>query len=317
MIRIIAITKNLNVIHDLPIYDLLKENILWYWMDFNNPSEQETSLLNTYFHFHSLAIEDCVLSLNSPKLDYYDNYNFFILNALTKNTLDPVEISLFVGTKYIVSYHSTNSNELDKVFELSKTDNQNLNKGPSYIAHQILDEIVDSFFPVINKIENKLDEIENNIKRKTIRTLMDEIFDMRSDLLKLRRLVNSMRDLLYIILNSEHLIGFHEHKFYFSDIHDHLVKLSSMVDSNREMTSDMRDNYLSVNSTRMNRHMMVLTVISSIFIPLTFIVGVYGMNFSYMPELTFKYGYFIILLIMAIIAIEMFLWFKRRGWFDV
>jgi magnesium transporter len=120
---------------------------------------------------------------------------------------------------------------------------------------------------------------------------MDEIFDMRSDLLKLRRIVNSMRDLLYKILHSEHLIGFHEHKFYFSDIHDHLVKLSYMVDSNREMTSDMRDNYLSVNST--------------------------SMNFNYMPELTFKYGYFIILLIMAIIAIEMFLWFKRRGWFDV
>ena len=317
MIRIIAITKKLNVIYDLPITDLLKENILWYWMDFNNPSEQEISLLNTYFHFHGLAIEDCVLSLNSPKLDYYDNYNFFMLNALTENTLDPVEVSLFVGTKYIVSYHSTNSDELDKVFEFSKTDKQNWNKGPSYIAHQILDEIVDSFFPVINKIENKLDEIENNVKRKPIRILMDEIFDMRSDLLKLRRLVNSTRDLLYKILNSEHLIGFHEHKFYFSDIHDHLVKLSSMVDSNREMTSDMRDNCLSVNSTRMNRHMMVLTVISSIFIPLTFIVGVYGMNFNYMPELTFRYGYFITLLIMAIIAIEMFLWFKRRGWFDI
>jgi len=317
LIRIIAITKKLNVIYDLPITDLLKENILWYWMDFNNPSEQEISLLNTYFHFHGLAIEDCVLSLNSPKLDYYDNYNFFMLNALTENTLDPVEVSLFVGTKYIVSYHSTNSDELDKVFEFSKTDKQNWNKGPSYIAHQILDEIVDSFFPVINKIENKLDEIENNVKRKPIRILMDEIFDMRSDLLKLRRLVNSTRDLLYKILNSEHLIGFHEHKFYFSDIHDHLVKLSSMVDSNREMTSDMRDNYLSVNSTRMNRHMMVLTVISSIFIPLTFIVGVYGMNFNYMPELTFRYGYFITLLIMAIIAIEMFLWFKRRGWFDI
>jgi magnesium transporter len=317
LIRIIAITKDLNAIYDLPLADLAKENILWYWMDFNNPSEEEIPLLNTYFHFHGLAIEDCVFSLNRPKLDYYDRYNFFILNALTENTLDPVEVSLFVGTKYIVSYHSTNSNELDKVFESSKTDKQNWNKGPSYIAHQILDEIVDSFFPAINKIENKLSEIESNIKRKPIHILMDEIFNMRSDLLKLRRIVNSMRDLLYKVLHSEQLIGFHEHKFYFSDIHDHLVKLSYMVDSNREITSDMRDNYLSINSTRMNRHMMVLTVISSIFIPLTFIVGVYGMNFNYMPELTFKYGYFIILLIMAIIAIEMFLWFKRRGWFDV
>ncbi len=146
---------------------------------------------------------------------------------------------------------------------------------------------------------------------------MDEIFEIRSDLLKLRRIVNSMRDLLYRILNSERLIGFHEHKLYFSDIHDHLIKLSDMVASNREMTSDMRDNYLSINSTRMNKNMMVLTVITSIFIPLTFIVGVYGMNFQNMPELSSKYGYFVVLLIMAIIAIEMFLWFKRKGWFDM
>ena len=107
------------------------------------------------------------------------------------------------------------------------------------------------------------------------------------------------------------------HKLYFSDIHDHLIKLSDMIASDRELTSDMRDNYLSINSSRMNKHMMVLTVISSIFIPLTFIVGVYGMNFENMPELTWKYGYFIILLFMAFIAIEMFLWFKRKGWFNM
>jgi len=146
---------------------------------------------------------------------------------------------------------------------------------------------------------------------------MDEIFDIRSDLLNLRKTINSMRNLLYRIINSERLIGFHEHKLYFSDIHDHLIKLSDMIASDRELTSDMRDNYLSINSSRLNKHMVVLTVISSIFIPLTFVVGVYGMNFQNMPELTWKYGYFIILIIMAFIAIKMFLWFKRKGWFDM
>ena len=317
MIRAIAITKDLKLICDLPLEALSKDTIMWYWVDFNNPSKEEISLLDTYFHFHHLSIEDCVFSFNSPKLDYYDDYNFFVFNALNQTTLDPVEISLFVGNNYIVSYHSTELNELDEAWQRAKTDEKNWDKGPSYIAHQILDNIVDYFFPAINKIQDKLDEIENNVKKNPIRTLMDEIFGLRSDLLKLRRTVNSMRDLLYRILNSDRLIGFHEHKLYFSDIHDHLVKLSDMVASNREMTSDIRDNYLSINSTRMNKNMMVLTVISSIFIPLTFIVGIYGMNFEIMPELTWKYGYFVVMAIMAIIAIQMFLWFKRKGWFNM
>jgi magnesium transporter len=317
LIRIIAITKDLTPIYDLPLDDLSKETILWYWMDFNNPSQEETNLLDTYFHFHHLSIEDCVFLFNSPKLDYYDKYNYLVLNALTKDTLTPLEVSLFVGNNYIVSYHDAELNELDEAWTRAKTNEKNWNKGPSYIAHQVLDEIVDSFFPAINKIENKLAEIENNDKRKPTKDLINEIFEMRSDLLKLRRIVTSMRDLLYRILNSQRLEGFNEHKLYFSDIHDHLVKLSYMVDSNREMTSDMRDNYLSINSTRMNRHMMILTVITSVFIPLTFIVGVYGMNFENMPELTWKYGYFIILILMAIIAIEMLLWFRRKGWFHI
>lgn len=317
MIRVIAITKDLKPVYDLPLDSLSTQNIMWYWMDFNNPSEEEISLLETHFHFHQLSIEDCVFSFNSPKLDYYDNYNYFVLNAIDPETLDPVEVSIFVGNKFIVSYHNTELNEIDEAFDRAKISKKHWDKGPSYIAHQILDKIVDSIFPAINKIEDKLDEIENNVGRKHIRILMDEVFAIRSDLLKLRRTVNSMRDLLYRVINSERLIGFHQHKLYFSDIHDHLVKLSDMVASNREMTSDMRDNYLSINSTRMNRHTMLLTVVTTIFIPLTFIVGIYGMNFNNMPELTSEYGYFVILLIMAIIAIEMFLWFKRKGWFDM
>ena len=317
MIRTIAITKDLKAIYDLPLDKLTKVNIMWYWMDFVDPSQEEISLLDSHFHFHNLAIEDCVFSLNSPKLDYYDSYNFFVLNSLAKNTLDPVEVSLFVGKNYIVSYHNEQLDELDEAWERARANKKNWEKGPSYIAHQILDKIVDSFFPAVSEIENNLAKIETNVNKEPIRILMDEIFEARSDLLKLRRIVNSMRDLLYRILNSERLIGFHEHKLYFSDIHDHLIKLSDMVASNRAMTSDIRDNYLSMNSTRMNKNMMVLTVITSIFIPLTFIVGVYGMNFQNMPELNSKYGYFVVLLIMVVIAVEMFLWFKRKGWFDV
>ena len=232
-------------------------------------------------------------------------------------TLDPIEVSLFVGSNYIVSYHNAELKEIEEAWERVKINEKSFCKGPAYIAHQILDNIVDYYFPAINTIDDRLNKIEIHGMKKPVHKLMDEVFEIRSDLLKLRKVVNSMRDLLYRILNSERLEDFNEHKLYFSDIHDHLIKLSDMIASNREMTSDMRDNYLSINSSRMNKHMMVLTVMTSIFIPLTFIVGVYGMNFKYMPALEWKYGYHTVWLFMVIIAIEMFLWFKRKGWFDI
>ena len=126
-----------------------------------------------------------------------------------------------------------------------------------------------------------------------------------------------MKELLYRILNSEHLQDFRNSKKYFNDIYDHLLKLSDIIESNREMTADMRDSYLSINSHQMNKIMTILTIITSIFIPLTFVVGIYGMNFDFMPELRWKYGYFIILSVMAVGGIFMFLWFKIKGWLNI
>ena len=132
--------------------------------------------------------------------------------------------------------------------------------------------------------------------------LLFELFEIRSMLLKLRHTVDPMRDLLYRMLNSSRLIGFADRKAYFSDIYDHLLKLSDIVTANREVTADIRDSYLSLNSHLTNNVMKFLTIMTSIFAPLTFIAGVYGMNFEHMPELTWKYGYFLALGIMAIIA---------------
>lgn len=317
LIRILGITEGLEALYDLSLEELSREDIIWYWVDFSSPSEDENMFLKSYFHFHHLAVEDCVHSMNSPKLDFFDGYNFFILNSLEEVSLNPKEVSFFLGKNYIVSYHGDLCNEIDDAWERVKGTKEHWGKGPVYVAHQIVDKIVDKFFPAVYKIEDRLNVLEDNGNNLSIHDLIDEIFDIRKDLLKLRRIVNSMRDLLYRILNSERLHGFEEHNMYFSDIHDHLIKLSVMVDSSRDMTADMRDSYLSLNSAHMNKNMMILTVMTTIFIPLTFIVGVYGMNFEHMPELGAKYGYFIVLGGMAAIGFGMFAWFKRKGWFDV
>lgn len=316
MLRIFAIDKNFQERKNLALKDIKKSNLAWYWVDFHKPTENEIKLLSSYFKFHHLAIEDCIHSINKPKLDYYEGYNFFILNALNKKDLTPIEVSMFVGENFIVSYHDVDLLEMDEAFNRVKSTPNHWDKGPAYVSHQILDEIVDQFFPAISDIEDALDKIDNNSENKSIHKLIDEVFAIRSDLLKLRRVIYSMRDLLYRILNSERLNTFSDYRIYFSDVYDHLLKLSEMVEASRDMTSDIRDSYISINSNRMNTNMMMLTVITSIFAPITFIAGVYGMNFKYMPELDWKYGYFAALGVMGIISVFMYLWFKRKGWFD-
>lgn len=316
MIRTLAITVDRKLRRDLTYKELIMEDIGWFWIDFDRPDEKEVEMLSKDLHFHPLSIEDCLQRLQRPKFDHYEGYNFFVLNSLNQKSFEPEEVGVFVGANYIVSVHTNSMSEVEESWNKAVSNPAIWEKGHTYVLYLLLDKIVDQFFPAAEGIEDHLDELDVNLKGKPISRMMDEVFDIRAQLLTLRRIVNSMRDLIYRILNSERLSGFKEYKLYLSDIYDHLLKLCDMIESSRDMTTDMRDSYMSMNSNRMNKNMMVLTVISTIFMPLTFIVGIYGMNFNFMPELNWKYGYFAILGVMLVIGIWMFFWFKRKGWFD-
>jgi magnesium transporter len=317
MIHTLAITKDLQLKKDLPLNELDGANIKWYWVDFDSSDESESALLDTHFHFHHLAIEDCLHFLQRPKLDFYDNYNFFVLHALNNDGLTPSEVDLFVGNNFIVSYHKTHLEEIEEVRLKINTTENSWGDGSIYVFYQILDKLVDHCFPAMYRLEDQIDAIDDNVKGASLRKLLDRTFEVRSDLLRLRRIITQMRDLSYRILSSDHLKDIKEKHIYFSDVYDHLLRLTEMIESSLALTSELRDSYLSVNSHKMNKIMMLLTVVTTIFIPLTFIVGVYGMNFKYMPELDLKYGYFIVLGIMLLIGFFMFTWFKRKGWFDL
>ncbi len=287
----------------------------WYWVDFAGPSEQEINLLHTFFHFHPLAIEDCMHDLQRPKLDYYEDHTFFVFHSLGTN-IDKHEIDVFLGDHFIVTYHKEPSEIIQAVESMLKRSQTHQDKDEYYVLYQLLDKVVDHYFPIVYEIEDHINEIEDNTKKLSMEELLEQLFDRRGELLKLRQTVHPMRDLLYRMLNTHHLEKVHQRKEYFTDIYDHLLKVAEMIASNREMTQDIRDSYLSLNSHQTNRTMQILTVISVIFMPLTFIVGVYGMNFMFMPELNEKYGYFFVWGIMITMAVGMFIWFKRKGWFD-
>ncbi|MCM3672791.1 magnesium/cobalt transporter CorA [Peribacillus simplex] len=316
MIRTCAITFNQEVSFGLPLTEMNNPDIEWYWVDFSNPTNKEIELLSNHFHFHPLAIEDCLDDFNQrPKMDFYEGYQFLVIHALREKVFKAVELDMFVGEKWIVSFHKEDMLELEKVWE-EIAGNKMLKQSPFFLMHRIIDRIVDEFFPPVYKIESELGSIEENTENDTINELMDQLFDLRTDMSRLRRTILPMRDLLYRMISSDRLKYLKDQHLYFNDVYDHLLKLTEMLESYRDFSSDIRDSYLSVNSNNMNSTMMTLTVITTIFMPLTFIVGVYGMNFEYMPELNWHYGYFLILGMMGGIALMMFLFFVKKGWLN-
>lgn len=315
MISVLAETLESQILIDVPLEDLQRSDFKWYWVNIECPSADEVELLRTYFKFNPLAIEDCLEGLERPKVDYYETYNFFILHAINQNSKEPVELDLFVSEKYIVSFCKEKLEAIESIYQKILNQDNKTPLNPTFITYLVIDKIIDLYFPVIYQLEDALNEINKKEIRKEFDNTIDTIFKIRTELLALRYIVNSMKELLYRIINSEHLAFSKKYKHNFNDIYDHLLLIYDTIESNRELTADMRDNYLSINSNRMNKIMTFLTIITSIFIPLTFIAGVYGMNFNYMPELRWKFGYYLILGIMFFTSISMILWFKIKGWF--
>lgn len=318
MIRIVGMIKDHHLDKDISIDNLDVNAYKWVWVDFDQPTEAEIGHLETTFHFHPLAIEDCIHRLQRPKLDYYEDHTFYVTHCIEEKDeeITKEELNFFLGEKYVVTFHHAPSKEVNEVWDNLMTLPKNVNKWDEhYVFYEVLDNVVDNYFPFLYNMEDQLDKIEDNTQNKSMNQLMEELFDTRYALLNLRHTINPMRDLLYRMLNSHRLSGVLKRKEYFSDIYDHLLKLSEMVMNNRELTADIRDNYLSLNSHQSNNVMKVLTIITSIFAPLTFIAGIYGMNFENMPELRWHYGYFAALGVMGVLGVSLYIWFKMKGWF--
>lgn len=314
MIRIDGYTKNKEWLTDLAFEDLKSEELDWYWVDFFNPTEEECKHLETFFHFHPLAIEDCYHLLQRPKLDHYEDVHFFVLHEVEWKTLTINEINMFIGPHFLVTFHYASSPEINDARSKLMASTRIGETGQIYAAYLIIDKLVDQYFPAVHELEDQLLDMEVGSNEQS-QTVMSDIFNIRSRLLRLRKTIMPMRDLLYRLTNTDRIQGLKPYLAFYHDIYDHLIKLSEMMDSSREMTADLRDSYISFNSNRMNSIMKTLTVITTIFMPLTFIAGVYGMNFRNMPELEWSLGYFAVITIMFIIGISMYAWFRSKGWF--
>ncbi|MDO4814544.1 MAG: magnesium/cobalt transporter CorA [Gemella sp.] len=315
MIKVIALDKSGNIINDLPLVEVKNDNIEWYWVDFSSPTREEIELLTTFFRFHELHIEDCLTLLERPKIEITRQQIFLVSHVLKNIDSDYETLNMFIGKNYIVTFHLSHIRYINKI--VSKV----LDKGPDYtplhIMHMLISEIVEGYTPLISKIETRLDELEENDAHTKGSRIMNEVFDLRSNLLKLRRGLMPMRELIHRFLVSRRVEMTENDRKYFHDIYDELVQQTEIIEANRELASDIRENYMTYNSFKTNSIMMTLTIISTIFLPLTFVAGWYGMNFKNMPELETDYGYFIIAFLTLCIAGGMLWFFKKKGWFDM
>lgn len=276
------------------------------------------------FAIHDLALEDVLASHHRAKWESFDDYDFLVLRMpehVEGGALHTDQLSIFSGTNFVLTFQQHHGDCFDLVRERIRGGKGRIRGwGPRYLLYALLDAVVDSYYPELESIGEQIEQLEDDVLVDSKRVSHARIHEVRRDLLQLRRGVWPLREILHDIDRQPERASPLDLSPYFRDCYDHVVELIDLIETYRDLAAGLMEVYVSVVGNRMNEIMKVLTIIATIFIPLTFIAGVYGMNFDpdagpwSMPELRTPYGYVICLAVMAISAIGMLVWFKRRGW---
>ena len=274
------------------------------------------------FGLHMLALEDVVNVHQRSKVEHYGTYDFIVSRAARRSEhLETGQVSLFLGKNFVITFLEQEEPLLEPVRErLRKGSAQVRSGGPDYLAYAILDALLDSYFPLLEDLGERLELLEDEVVLRPGPAVVARIHEAKRDLLTIRRAVWPQRDALGILYRDPSTLVAAETRLFLRDCYDHTVQIVDLIETYREMASGMMDVYLSSVSNRMNEVMKVLTIIATIFIPLSFIASLYGMNFNTeasrwnMPELGWRYGYLFALGVMALMAGGMLLYFRRKGW---
>lgn len=294
----------------------LREEGTVVWVDLHGRSEFADELLLEVFGFHPLAIEDVYKDLHRPKVEDYDRYLYLIVRAIDDATLlenvKTEELDLFLGKDFVVTHHATPLAAVDHVVDRLGHNPTLLKKGTVFLAHAMIDRVVDRFLPLGRRVISEVDRLE-------AATLDGEdelarIVILKGSIHRLRRLVASQRDVVARLARAE----FDEipavAKPFFRDVHEHLAQLTETLEHERDELNSVFDAFHSLSAHRMNEIMKVLTLISTIMLPLTFLAGVYGMNFKNMPELNWEYGYPALWFVMIALSLVLIAVFRKRKW---
>jgi len=273
--------------------------------------------LNRLLAFHPLALEDVLHTSQRPKVDEYEGHLYIVVRMFRyqEHRLEREQLSLFLTDGVLITVQEREGDCLDSVRHRLREGGGQLRHRPAdYLLYALLDAVVDSYFPLLEEAGEEIECLQEKVLVETGRKTLARIHDMRRDLLDLRRGVWPLRDALGTMLRDEGTGFSPQTRVYLRDCHDHAMRALDMTETYRELAASLMDIYLSCASNRMNEVMKVLTIISTIFIPLTFIAGVYGMNFEHMPELHWRWSYAGVWGLMLLSTLTMITYFRRKGW---
>lgn len=289
------------------------------WLDLTDPSPDDFARISEEFGFHPLAMEDAQKRHQRPKIDIYEDFFFLVFYSVSEppGAVEFVtqEVAFFIGSNYLVTVHHGPCTEIEgTVRRWRENVPREKHAGPAILLYSILDAIVDNYFPVLDAVADRTDELEQRIFEADGHEALELIFQLRKNLLALRRILAPERDLMSIVARRDvELLG-EETSIYFQDVYDHVLRVTDAIDTYRDLLSSALDAYLSVTSNNLNQVMRTLTSWSIILMSLALIAGVYGMNFVLAPSEHWRWGFTFAMSTMFVLGVVLFAWFKRIDW---
>jgi magnesium transporter len=329
MIRSLFFSQNGKIILDLSrdrwvsaISD--PEGLLWVDFEGNRPEEDEP-ILRDIFHFHPLAIDDALQESHVPKVDDWQDYLYIVVHSVLFNTndgphLETQELDIFLGKNYVVTHHDQKIQAIERVWTSIQRDERHLRSGADHLLYRLVDEVVASYMPVVEALDDAIDQAEEEVFNGPDSKTLARIFSLKRAVVTLRRTISPERETLNKLARDDYPVIDPHDRIYFRDVYDHLVRLVDITEGIRDLVGGVLDTYLSAINNRMNDIMKTLTIITTLFMPISFIAGFFGMNFFGVPELDPYHAWtrpviFIgSLFLMALVPILMFTWMKSRKW---
>lgn len=300
------------------LYDLSKDKIHWVNVD---GIHDVNVIHNICMHFgiHALTEEDLLNSLSRPKCEIFEDYIYSGIKMLKNEKEDVIiedeQLSIILKNNLVITFQETKGDVFDPIrSRLVRPESRLRRKKADYLFLAIHDIIIDNYISIVDLVDEVNQSIETKILNAPDQKILHEIQSLKNDLIYLKKYIFPVRESINKIMRSDSSHIYKENMKYFNDLYDHLIYVTENIEMQREIVVSHRELYMSYISNKMNGVMQVLTIVTTIFIPLSFIAGVYGMNFHYMPELTWKNGYYYILVFMALVAIGMLIYFRKKKW---
>lgn len=298
-------------------------NLLWVDFQSTSPAEDEP-LMREIFHFHPLAVDDALQESHVPKIDDWGDYLYIVLHAISFDRksgdhVDTLELDIFLGKNYVVTHHDFRIEAVEKVWNAIARDERHLKSGPDHLLYRLADEVVASYMPTVEELDDEIDSVEDQVFGRPTNETLERIFALKRAALHLRRIIGPQREVLNKLARDDYAVIDSRDRVYFRDVYDHLVRLHDISESLRDLVSGTLDTYLSVINNRMNDIMKTLTLITTLFMPISFIASFFGMNF-FQPvsqHLGFWTGPAVFSLTMALMIgtpIGMWVFMRSRGW---